>query len=90
MVMVMVQGDETVMIARRRILAGQEVTDFYGAHFFQSSRAERQGMLGFPCQCRPCSENWPLIRNLQTSRVLTFQSKFTVRIKERILAVVDI
>ena len=30
------------------------------------------------------------IRNLQTSRVLTFQSKFTVRIKERILAVVDI
>ena len=60
------QGDQTVMIARRKILAGEEVTDFYGAHYFQSSRVERQAMLGFPCQCRPCSDNWPLMRNLQT------------------------
>ena len=60
------QGDQTVMIARRKILAGEEVTDFYGAHYFQSSRGERQAVLGFPCQCRPCSDNWPLMRNLQT------------------------
>ena len=60
------QGDQTVMIARRRILAGEEVTDFYGAHYFQSTRAERQAMLGFPCQCRPCSDNWPLLRSLPT------------------------
>ena len=52
------------MIARRRILAGEEVTDFYGVHYFQSSRLERQASLGFPCQCKPCSDNWPLLRNL--------------------------
>lgn len=60
------QGDQTVMIARRKILVGEEVTDFYGTHFFQSSRDERRAVLGFPCQCRPCSENWPLMRNLNT------------------------
>ena len=60
------QGDQTVMIARRKILAGEEVTDFYGANYFQSSRGERQAVLGFPCQCRPCSDNWPLLRNLPT------------------------
>ena len=60
------QGNQTVMIARRRILAGEEVTDFYGSHYFQSSRGERQALLGFPCQCMPCSDNWPLLRNLPT------------------------
>ena len=58
------QGDQTVMIARRMILAGEEVTDFYGVHYFQSSRGERQASLGFPCHCKPCSDNWPLLRNL--------------------------
>lgn len=60
------QGDQTVMMAKRRILAGEEVTDFYGTHYFQSSREQRRQVLGFPCQCRPCSDNWPLMRNLDT------------------------
>ena len=50
------------MIARRNIRAGDEVTDFYGAHYFQSSRADRHALLGFPCACAACREDWPQMR----------------------------
>ena len=52
------------MIAKRNIKAGEEVTDFYGSHYFQSPRPERHQMLGFRCQCRACRENYPLMRSL--------------------------
>ena len=52
------------MIAKRNIKKGEEVTDFYGTHYFQSPRLERQEQLGFPCKCKACLENWPLMRNL--------------------------
>ena len=58
------QGNTTIMMAKRNIKAGEEVCDFYGQHFFQSSKQARHQMLGFQCQCNPCKENWPLINNL--------------------------
>jgi len=58
------QDNKTIMIAKRNIRAGEEVSDFYGVHYFQSCKSERQEMLGFNCQCRPCRENWPLMKNL--------------------------
>ena len=58
------QGNKTIMMAKRNIKAGEEVTDFYGQHFFQSPRQARHQMLGFPCQCIPCQQNWPLLTSL--------------------------
>ena len=52
------------MMARRNIRAGEEVTDFYGTHYFQSPRRDRRAMLGFHCECLACREDWPLLPSL--------------------------
>ena len=73
------------MIAKRPIKAGEEVSDFYGAHYFQSSRHDRHQMLGFPCQCRACADNWPLMRNLAqfTRSQLSVRSQWS-RVREKL------
>ena len=52
------------MIAKRNIKAGEEVSDFYGCHYFQSPKIERHQLLGFSCQCEACKQNWPLMKSL--------------------------
>ena len=59
-------GNQEVMVARRDIRAGEEITDFYGEYFFQTSKLLRRRNLAFNCGCVACRENWPLLDSLPT------------------------
>jgi len=58
------QGRKTIMLARRDIKAGEEVSDFYGQHYFQAPRSERLAALRFPCSCAACRHDWPLLSSM--------------------------
>ena len=57
-------GSREVVVARRDIKAGEEISDFYGEYFFQSSKLLRRSNLGFPCGCPACQHDWPLLDDL--------------------------
>jgi len=58
------QANQEVIVARRDIKAGEEVSDFYGEYFFQNRKLSRKKNLGFVCGCIPCKEDWPLLDDL--------------------------
>ena len=56
------QGRRTVVLAARRIRAGEEVVDNYGPLAFTCAGADRRsGQLGFTCWCTPCTQGWPQV-----------------------------
>ena len=56
------QGRRTVVLAARRIRAGEEVVDNYGPLAYTCAGVDRRsGQLGFTCWCTPCTQGWPQV-----------------------------
>lgn len=57
-------GDVIVVKVIRRIVKGEELLENYGYHYAIHEKQVRQSSLAkqyfFRCDCRPCTENWPL------------------------------
>ena len=57
------------MVAKRKILAGDEVSDNYGIHFLSTALQERQEALlkgfCFCCWCEACQKDHPRMRSLR-------------------------
>lgn len=64
------QGRKTFLIAKHMIKKGEEVTDCYGMHHLNNSKAERTPLIQngflFKCKCKACVENWPPLHQLET------------------------
>lgn len=61
-------GRRAVAVAVRRIKAGMEVHDSYGAVWYHMDRTERQRFLKnsywFDCNCNACANNFPSLQKL--------------------------
>lgn len=62
-------GKGMVSVANRNILAGEEISECYGQMYYSKNldtrRAELRKHYKFECQCIPCLENWPTIKEMQ-------------------------
>jgi len=62
-------GKGMVSVANRNILAGEEISECYGQMYYsknlETRRAELRKHYKFECQCIPCLENWPTIKEMQ-------------------------
>lgn len=56
---------QVILVAKRRILRGEEVSDCYGTHHLSMEKQERQSKLvrgyAFECQCEACDMDYPTI-----------------------------
>ena len=63
-----VQGNRILLLARRTIRKGEELTDCYGFHYTSLGLAERRRRLekwfNFTCGCVACKESYPVMDSL--------------------------
>ncbi|CAB4055686.1 unnamed protein product [Lepeophtheirus salmonis] len=61
-------NNKAIAIASRRIRAGEEIHDSYGAVYYHLSKEERINFLKnshwFECNCIACCKNWPIFSRL--------------------------
>lgn len=64
-------GDRVIIRATRNIAPGEQISENYGPIFTQEPQHERQLKLKetykFECQCEACTNNWPLLKEMQDS-----------------------
>ena len=63
------KGSKLYIKTLHPIQSGDEISENYGPTFYlkpkNSRKTELQGRYWFQCTCKPCSQNWPLLENLQ-------------------------
>ena len=68
------------MVAKRKILAGDEVSDNYGIHFLSLALQERQEALlkgfCFCCWCEGCQKDFPRMKSLRSGLPEEIEDKF--------------
>jgi len=75
-----VNGNQVMMVAKRSIKAGEEVTDNYGIHHLSYSLDERQEKLlkgfCFCCWCNACQKDFPRMKSLRTQLPEDVEDKY--------------
>ena len=68
------------MVAKRKIKAGEEVSDNYGIHYLSMTVEERQEALlkgfAFCCWCTACQKDYPRMKSLRTQLPEDVEDKF--------------
>lgn len=66
-------GNRVIIRATRNIAPNEQISENYGPIFTQEPQHERQLQLKekykFECQCEACSNKWPLLKQMQDSRL---------------------
>lgn len=75
-----INGNQVMMVAKRSIRAGEEVTDNYGIHHLSYSLEERQEKLmkgfAFCCWCTACQKDFPRMKSLRTQLPEEVEDKY--------------
>lgn len=75
-----VNGNQVMMVAKRSIKAGEEVTDNYGIHHLSYPLEERQEKLlkgfAFCCWCDACQKDYPRMKSLRTQLPEEVEDKY--------------
>ena len=79
---------QVLLVAKRSIKAGEEVTDNYGIHHLSYPLEERQEKLHkgfkFCCWCESCQKDFPRMKSLRTQLPETIEDKFD-KMREEIM-----
>ena len=71
---------QVLMVAKRKIPAGEEVSDNYGIHYLSQAVEERQEALlkgfAFCCWCEGCQKDYPRMKSLRTQLPEEIEDKF--------------
>jgi len=75
-----ISGNKVLMVAKRRIKMGEEVSDNYGIHYMAMTVEERQEALlkgfAFCCWCTACQKDYPRMKSLRTQLPEEVEDKF--------------
>jgi len=83
-----INGNQVLLVAKRSIKAGEEVTDNYGIHHLTYPLEERQEKLHkgfkFCCWCDACQKDFPRMKSLRTQLPENIEDKFD-KMREEIM-----
>jgi len=83
-----VNGNQVLLVAKRSIKAGEEVTDNYGIHHLSFPLEERQEKLHkgfkFCCWCEGCQKDFPRMKSLRTQLPEDVEDRFD-KLREEIM-----
>jgi len=78
-----INGNQVMMVAKRKIKAGEEVSDNYGIHYLAMTVEERQDALlkgfAFCCWCTACQKDYPRMKSLRTALPENVEDKFDMK-----------
>jgi len=75
-----INGTQELMVAKRNIKKGEEVSDNYGIHHISMPQEDRRETLhqgfAFTCACQACEQDFPRFKSLRTFLPEDIETKF--------------